>query len=201
MNLIMICRMVCLILDALSQAVNAVIANSVEAGRILLASQQLAECRAQNNPYQNVWMPGLGIQNLQWAADPCQKEQEAVDQLQQQAAAAGNQVATQQLGGAPAPQLATSVDPTPNTDPAIPMNEYIPAQGAQNAWSPLELNEIMEMIVQEAGDVEIDDMDLDEILNKMLYYKLWCPWGLPGTHNLKWKYQPKNPKWISQWLP
>lgn len=203
MNSLTICLMVCLLLDSLNQAVNATIASSVGAARLLLAAQQLQECREQNNPYRNSWLPGLASPKLQWAVDPCQKEQEAVDQLNEQGAAGGNQVATLQLGGAPAPQLAMSVDPVPNPDPAVPLSEYVVPEpnGPQNNWTPVEPEDIIEMIIQEMGEQEINDADMEEILTSMRYVQMWCPWGGPGTHNLKWKYQPKSSTWINKWCP
>ena len=202
----MICPMVFFILELLNQAANAAIADNVGAGRLLLASQQLQECRVNNNPYKNSWFPGLAPNSLQWAPDPCAKEQEAVDNLMKQSAAEGNQVATQQLGGAPAPQLAVAVDPVPNTDPAIPMNEYVtPQPGAQNNWSPIVPEDVMEMILDQYPEDQEppEDMMLDEILDGMYKYMLWCPWGEPGRKNAKWKfiYKPLNSNWVGNWVP
>ena len=202
----MTCLMVFLFLESLNQAANAAIAANVGAGRLLLASQQLRECREANNPYKNSWMPGLAPANLQWAPDPCAEQEEALQNLMKQGAAEGNQVATQQLGGAPAPQLAESTDPTPNTDPAIPMNEYVvPTQGAQNQWSPIVPEDVMDMILDNyPEDAEPpEEMMLDEILEHMLYYIMWCPWGQPGTKNAKWKliYKPINSQWVGNWTP
>ncbi|UOH27071.1 nonstructural protein 2 [Galliform chaphamaparvovirus 15] len=205
----MICHLVAFILELLNQAANAVTASSVGAGRLLLASQQLAECRQRADPRapMNSWMPGLHSQNLLWAPDPCQKEQDAVDQLQQQAAAGGNQVATQQLGGAPAPQLAEATDPVPNPDPAVPENEFaVPYPHTQNQWSPILPEDVVDMIVDHyrENDYGPPDQDmLDEILEMMKIYHLWCPWGGPGVKNLKWrmKYQPPAHDWIGKWVP
>ncbi|QRK03695.1 nonstructural protein 2 [Duck-associated chapparvovirus 2] len=197
--------MVYFVLDALNQAVNAAVAHSVGVGRLVLAAQQLQDCREQNNPHRNSWLPGMPAQNLQWAADPCQKEQDQVDELMKQSAAAGNQVATQQLGGAPAPQLAESTDPVGNTDPAIPMSEYVvPQVGAQNPWSPVLPEDALEAILMEYQDQEPpEDMILDEILEMMRYFLLWCPWGGPGRKNLKWRfrYNPNNSDWAGKWIP
>nr|WPV87703.1 nonstructural protein 2 NS2 [Chaphamaparvovirus anseriform 7] len=197
--------MVFLFLDALAQAANAAIARSVGVGRLVLAAQQLAECRQNNNPFKQSWIPGAVSSNLQWAADPCQNEQEALDNLIQQGQPEGNQVATQQLGGAPAPQLAESTDPVGNTDPAIPANEFIvPAPGAQDSWSPILPEDALDAILMEYQEEEPpEEMLLDEILEGMRYYLLWCPWGGPGVKNLKWKFQykPKNSSWINRWVP
>lgn len=194
-----------LFLEQLNQAVNAAIATSVGAGRLVLAAAQLQECRNQNNPHRNSWIPGMAAQNLQWAADPCQTQQEEVDQLIAQGAAEGNQVATQQLGAAPAPQLAESVDPVPNTDPAVPLSEFVvPEPGAQNPWSPVLPEEVMDMIIDlYEGEEPPEQMLLDNILDQMRYYLLWCPWGGPNLKNLKWhfKYKPKNSNWVGNWVP
>nr|QMI57952.1 nucleoprotein [Wood duck chaphamaparvovirus] len=143
--------------------------------------------------------------NLQWAQDPCQKQQEQVDNLIEQGAAAGNQVATLQLGGAPAPQLAAADDPVPTTDPAIPMNEFVvPQPGAQNVWSPLIPEDVLDMIVDYyEGQGPPDQEMLEEIEEQMRYYLLWCPWGEPGRKNQKWnfKYRPINSTWVGNWKP
>lgn len=200
----MTCLRVYLFLDALNKAVNAVIAESVPAGRLILAAQQLEACRQKNNPYRDLWMPGLAPVRVAWAPDPCQKEQEEIQQLQNQGAAAGNQVATQQLGGAPAPQLASAQDPVPSTDPSIPANEYdIPMEGANNQWSPLIPEDVLDMIIDQMGDQPIDQEMQDDLMEMFKYVKLWCPWGGPATWNLKWKfkYHPKNSDWMGKWKP
>ncbi|UOH27030.1 nonstructural protein 2 [Chaphamaparvovirus galliform5] len=145
--------------------------------------------------------------NLMWAQDPCRAQQTEVDNLIEQGAAAGNQAATMQLGGAPAPILAQATDPVPNMDPAVPLNEFVtPEPGANNQWEPLLPDDILAMIVeeyerehQEPPDVEM----LDEILEGMKKYQLWCPWGEPGRKNAKWnfKYKPINSTWVGNWLP
>ncbi|UOH27042.1 nonstructural protein 2 [Galliform chaphamaparvovirus 8] len=202
-----ICLLVCLSLEQLNAIANAVTAKSVGAGRLLLAAQQLQDCRERNNPYKESWLPGFPAQNLAWATDPCQKEQEAVDNLLQQGAAGGNQVATQQLGGAPAPQLAEATDPVGNTDPAIPANEFTtPEPGAQNIWSPIAPQDVIDMIVdmwQEQQENPPEPMLLDSILDQMRMYQLWCPWGEPGRKNARWKfiYKPINSRWVGNWLP
>lgn len=204
LNLIMMLPLVYLILDALNAAANAVTASSVGAGRLILAAQQLQDCLEKNNPYQNNWLPGMVAQNTQWLPNPCQGEQEQVEALQNQAAAGGNQVASMQLGAAPAPQLAEATDPVPSTNPAIPANEWdVPEHGANNQWSPIEPEEIIEMIIQELGDQPRDEEMIQDILEGMKYVQLWCPWGGPKTRNLKWKFQyrPNNSDWIGKWCP
>ncbi|QRK03683.1 nonstructural protein 2, partial [Duck-associated chapparvovirus 1] len=192
--------------DALNQAVNAAVAASVGVGRLVLAAQQLQDCREQNNPHKSSWLPGMPAQNLQWATDPCQKEQEQVDNLMKQSAAEGNQVATQQLGGAPAPQLAEATDPVGNTDPAVPQSEYVvPVPGAQNSWSPILPEDALDAILMEYNEEggPWDEEMVDDILDMMRYFLLWCPWGGPGRKNLKWRFQynPANSDWAGRWIP
>lgn len=144
--------------------------------------------------------------NVKWAAqDPCQKEQEQVDNLIAQGAAGGNQQATMQLGAAPAPILAESRDPVPNTDPAVPLSEYVvpPPEGAQNQWSPIVPEEVLDMIVDNMEGEVADQEMLDEILDGMKKYLMWCPWGEPGRKNAKWnfKYKPINSTWVGNWIP
>nr|QMI57903.1 nucleoprotein [Chestnut teal chaphamaparvovirus] len=205
LNLHMTCLMVNLFLDALAKAANAAIAESVGVGRLVLAAQQLKECREKTNPYKESWLPGMPAQNIQWGADPCRTEQEQVDALIQQSAAKGNQVATQQMGGAPAPQLAETTDPVGNTDPAIPANEFVtPQQGAQDVWSPLLPEDALDVIMMHyEGDLEpVRDL-IEEMEEDMKYYLLWCPWGEKGRKNAKWnfKYKPINSSWVGNWAP
>ncbi|QMI57838.1 nucleoprotein [Chestnut teal chaphamaparvovirus 3] len=150
-------------------------------------------------------MQGMRTQNLNWAPDPCQKEQDAVNQLMEaDEQGGGDRVATQQLGGAPAPQLAHPEDPVPNMDPAVPGNEFVtPDPGAHNQWMPMEAEDLLEMFFQALRDDPIDPMEIEQILNPVRILHLWCPWGGPGVKDLKWSmhYHPKNSKWIGKWLP
>lgn len=201
--------MVVLILEPITQAVNAVIAGNSAAARLLLASNQLNECILRNDPRApgNSWLPGMISQQNQWGPDPCAKEREAVESLQQQAA--GNQAAAlQNLGAAPAPQLAHPQDPVPSTDPAIPVSEYVaPDPGMNSPWDTPNQEEIVNMIVEEflqqrAAELTDEDlMEIESIFNVTRKLILWCPWGLPGVRNLKWKYSPKNIDWLRKWVP
>ncbi len=118
------------------------------------------------------------------------RSRKLVDNLMKQSAAEGNQVATQQLGAAPAPQLAIAVDPVPNTDPAIPMNEYVtPQPGAQNNWSPIVPEDVMEMILEIIEDQDPpEDMMLDQILDGMYKYMMMVSMGGTREKNAKWKF-------------
>lgn len=200
-----------LFLDALRQAADAVLASSADAARTVLAAQQALEaCRNQNNPGLpgNSWIQGMKAQNLVWAPDPCQQEQAALDNLNKQSAVEGNQEAIQGLGGAPAPQLATDWDPTPQTDPAIPESEYIvPEPGAASPFLPLTDEELRDLFFQAMKEIPLDqemiEQFVDPIMSAVKYYHLWCPWGGPGVHQLKWKlkYKPNNQDWIGKWCP
>nr|QMI57898.1 nucleoprotein [Chestnut teal chaphamaparvovirus] len=201
---------VCLLLDILNQAVNAAAAKSADAARMLLTAQQTLEaCRNMNNPGLpgNSWIQGARMQQAMWAPDPCAAEQEAVDTLMEQGAAGGNQVATQGVGGAPAPQLATDYDPVPNLDPAISASEFaVPDPGAVNRFLPLSEEDLLEILHDALRD-RAEDMEWDEHIRNILEgrkkYLLWCPWGGPGVKDLKWtfKYRPKNHHWIGKYLP
>nr|QMI57787.1 nucleoprotein [Pacific black duck chaphamaparvovirus] len=192
------------ILDRVQQAANAVIASSAPAARLALAAQQLAECQERNNP-RSLWLPGMVPQQAQWAPNPCAEEENTLANLQQDASG-GKVVPAGNLGAAVAPQLATSEDPTPSMDPAIPMSEFTaPEPGMNNMWAdPIDAPDLMDMIIANLPEPTDQEMqDLDEILHRARMYQLWCPWGGPGVHNLKWKmqYKPKNQEWIGKWLP
>lgn len=192
------------ILDRVQNAANAALVSSAAAARLGLAAQQLAECREKNNP-RSLWLPGMVPQQAQWAPDPCQEEENTLESLQRDAGG-GKVVPAGNLGAAVAPQLATSQDPTPATDPAIPMSEFVaPAPGASNMWTDtMTVREFMEIIMQDLPSPTDEElMQLDEILNRVRVVHLWCPWGGPPVHNLKWKmeYKPKNQDWIGHWLP
>nr|QMI57848.1 nucleoprotein [Chestnut teal chaphamaparvovirus] len=200
--------MVVLILERANQAVNAVIADNSQAARLLLAAQQLNECINRNDPRApgNSWLPGVVDSRNQWAPDPCAKEREAVESMQE--AIAGEKVAAlQNLGAAVAPQLAHPQDPIPNTDPAVPSSEFVvPDPGQNNPFNPLTEEEIMELIEQgmreplEEWDEHMRDLS-NQISTVMRRLILWCPWGGPGMKNLKWQYKPKNEDWLNKWVP
>lgn len=208
--------MVVLILERSNQAVNAVIASNSQAARLLLAAQQLNECINRNDPRSpgNSWIPGMVDSKSQWAPDPCAKEREAVESIQQ--AIAGEKVAAlQNLGAAVAPQLAHPQDPIPNTDPAVPSSEFVvPDPGQDNPLNPLTHQEIMELIEEGMREdpMEVPEDLLEEwdrmVQNQMNQIStvtkrliLWCPWGGPGVKNLKWEYKPKNIDWLNKWVP
>nr|QMI57906.1 nucleoprotein [Chestnut teal chaphamaparvovirus] len=203
--------MVYLILERANRAVNAVIASNSQAARLLLAANQLNECILRNDQRApgNSWLPGMTDLKNQWGPDPCAKEREAVESIQKEVA--GNQVpALQNLGAAPAPQLAHPADPTPNTDPAIPGSEFVvPDPGQNNPFQPLTHEEIMELI-EEGQRMAVEDlqehlMEIQEQMNQIYGVTkkliLWCPWGGPGVRNLRWKYEPKNSDWLRKWVP
>nr|WPV87707.1 nonstructural protein 2 NS2 [Chaphamaparvovirus anseriform 8] len=202
--------MVVLILERANRIANVLIAKSQGMGRLILASQQLQECIEKNNPYnpQNQWMPGMLAQNLMHQADPCADQRQEVEELMNQSAAGGNKVATSELGGAPAPQLATAGDPTPNTDPAIALNEFVvPSPDMQNNWSPVNAadvwNEWMKEWEERGGGEIPEDME-DDLLLPMFHLELWCPWWIPEARkSRKWKlkYHPRNDAWMGRWKP
>lgn len=203
----MMFHMVVLFLERANRAVNAVAARSVARGRLIIASQQLQECRQQNDPRspQNSWLPGMQSQNLMWQVDPCEEQQKAMDELIQQSAQGQNRVATAQVGGAPVPQLAESTDSVTNTDPAIPMNEWDTPdpQGPENNWLDApDPYELWDEIMQEMRDQDLADSMEEDILQVMLHYQEWCPWGGPSEKRKKWFwYKPIISAWITRWKP
>nr|QMI57804.1 nucleoprotein [Pacific black duck chaphamaparvovirus] len=203
--------MVNLILERANRIANAAIAANSQAARLLLAAQQLDECIQRNDPRApgNSWLPGVVNPNNQWGPDPCGKERETLESMQQ--SIAGEKVAAlQNLGAAVAPQLAHPQEPTPNTDPAVPASEYVvPDPGQDNPFMAMSHDEIMELIEQGAQQA-IEDFQthlaeiaeaMDTIYGATRKVILWCPWGGPPVRNLKWQYKPKNDSWLNKWAP
>lgn len=192
--------------ERVQQAADAVLASSVGAARLALVAQQLADCRQANNP-RSQWLPGMVPQQAMWAADPCLPLENELASLQTEAAGE-KEVPAGNLGAAVAPQLATEGDPVPNMDPAIPAQEFTAGEpGASNRWAETwGPEDLLEMIIEEMGDRPLtsEEMeDLESILEMTQVVHLWCPWGGPGTKNLKWKmkYNPRNQGWLGKWAP
>lgn len=203
----------------------AVAAKEAAAARLILASNQLAECRENNNPYN--WM-GQPTRAAMFGPDPCleqERERHEADQAVQaadqriagattsdiaaiQAGAASNAPSVQDLASAPAPQLATGYDPVGITDPSIPLSEYsVPSPGMQSLWSPLSIDAVMEMILDEMEWEKVEEevrqkvlVILDGLVENMDNFGKWWSWG-KGPKSLKIKFKPKNQKWIGMWSP
>ncbi|UOH27079.1 nonstructural protein 2 [Galliform chaphamaparvovirus 17] len=204
-----------ILLERANIAVNALIAKQAAAARLLVASQSLAKCREQNNPY----LPGnsgpFGPSRAQlYGPDPCltqEKELAGATTAHMEAVALAQKSAAptaQDLQAAPAPQLSSSYD-VPDTDPAVPETEHIvPAPALNNTWSPNSLLEIMDMIAQEIEtsdpgwltDAEMIDQ-LEIIYRQGLAFLHWLPGLYPTKPRKPYKYQPKNENWIGKWAP
>lgn len=197
--------LICTFVERMNIAANAIIAKEAEAARLLLATQALQKCIQQNDPRGpgNTWL-GIVPQQAQWAPDPCQNERDTVAQMQEQTAADSNVPALQNLQAAPAPQLATTQDPVPAQDPMIPESEFTaPDPGINNMFSPQLPGNLEAMILGELGeDVDQEMRDqVQDLLNATRVVRMWCPWGGPGTWNLKLIYKPKNERWLGKWIP
>nr|WPD49023.1 MAG: nonstructural protein 2 [Protoparvovirus sp.] len=191
-----------IILERATRAVNAVIARQAQAARVLLAAQNLQQCREQNNPY----APGnflLGPSLSQrWGPDPC---------LTQEKELAEAQLLASQIAGAPtpaaphaavAPELSDSFDLNQNLDPSIPETEFItPDPCLNNMWSPDSIeqimNEIWEEMEQQGGG---SDQEMETLLQNITTLLLWVPKkGI--KRNKKYQFHPNNQKWIGHWAP
>ncbi|UOH27046.1 nonstructural protein 2 [Galliform chaphamaparvovirus 9] len=197
-------------------AANAVIAREAAAARLLMASQSLAQCREQNNPFLpgNMGPFGPNIRQLMYAPDPCEeqeKELAGATTAHQDAVALAQRSAAptvQDLQSAPAPQLSSSWDVN-NLDPGIPITEFlVPAPSLESSWSPTDLDMVMEMIQMELdqiapGSPTDEEMieQLDQIRHNLVLFLMWSPWDTPPKKRKPFQYQPKNEGWIGSYLP
>lgn len=203
-------------LEQVNQAANAVIAAEAGAARVLLAAQNLDQCRRENNPYQ----PGnflLGPpRNLMWAQDPCHQEEAELA-----SATADHQAAQQlaQISGAPtpadpsaavAPVLSDTYDMNMAFDPIVPETEFTtPSPSLSNQWSPDSILNAL-ALVQEQMEVMYPDTcsssetseEMELILEDIQNLGRWCPWDRPLRRpRKKYQYLPKNKNWIGKWVP
>ncbi|UOH27074.1 nonstructural protein 2 [Galliform chaphamaparvovirus 16] len=181
-----------------------------------MASQSLAECREQNNPYLpgNSGPFGPNLRQLMYAPDPCEEQEQELagaTQAHLDAVALAQKSAAptiQDLQAAPAPQLSSSWDIN-NTDPSIPISEFlVPAPSLESSWSPTDLDNIMAMIQDELehiapGSTSDEEMivELDRIRHNAVLFLMWNPWNLKPYKRKKYQYLPKNKKWIGSYLP
>ncbi|QEJ80803.1 NP [avian chapparvovirus BR_DF10] len=195
-------------------AANAVIAEQAAAARLLLAQQNLARCREENNPF----LPGrnpFGVPTkLMWAPDPCttqEKELAGATTAHADAVAAAqvsNAPTAQDLPSAPAPQLSDSWD-TAATNPAIPESEFtVPNPSVQNSWSPTTVMEILDMIAQEMEAQEAGSSsnasiveEMDTLEQNIIAFQQWWAWGPVKRTKCKFQFNPKNANWIGKWVP
>lgn len=211
---------VLIFVELVNIAANAAFVKQVEAARLLLTGNQLAECRQRTNPYLSGGLAGsIGNQRLMFAPDPCAQEAKdhaaalagatTKDQPAAQLSQTSNAPTAQDLASAPAPQLATAYDPVGNTDPAIPESEFVvPSPGMQSLWSPSSIEEVMEKIwadmdweeLEEKMQIQVMEI-LDDLEENARRAKLWWCWGTPSPMPHKLKFQPRNQSWVGKWAP
>ncbi|QHB35440.1 putative accessory protein NP-F [Capuchin kidney parvovirus] len=120
-----------------------------------------------------------------------------------------NAPTAQDLAAAPAPQLATAYDPIGNTDPAIPEQEYhTPSPGSLSIWSPLSLEETMNMIAQELEWERLQTQITQQVLQILqdleenaAIAKKWWSWGKRKTKKHGIRFQPPSQAWVGIWAP
>lgn len=196
-----LCKICLILLERLNLAVNAVIAEQAAAARLVLASQALAECRQQNNPY----LPGnnpLGPSRAQmYGPDPCLEQEKELAEAQAARAAAqiSNAPTEQNTAAAPAVQLADTWDSSELYQPET-INADLPE--LESMYQPMQVMEVVHEILQRIGeeptDEELGEMEILE--EGMRAVSLWIP--LPIRQS-KFKYQLKlrNPGWVGRWVP
>nr|WOX03048.1 nonstructural protein 2 [Psittaciform chaphamaparvovirus 6] len=217
LHLIILFKILLIVAERVNLAVNAVIAREAAAARLLLASQALAQCRRETNPYLPENRGILGPTRAQlYGPDPCQTQEKelagATTEHQAAVALAQRSAAPtpQDTQSAPAPQLSdTFWMNNPNQDPSIPVSEDIPPDPSlANMWSPTSLLETMEMIaaemeVQEEGSSSISE-NLDElelIFENGAVLLQWDCWKKPKRGRKPYNFQPNNAEWVGQWVP
>ncbi|UOH27066.1 nonstructural protein 2 [Galliform chaphamaparvovirus 13] len=202
-------------LELVNLAANAVIAKQAAAARLALASQSLAQCREQTNPY----LPGnsgpFGPTRAQlYGPDPCleqEKELAAATTAHQDAVALAQRSAAptpQDLQSAPAPQLSSTWDVN-DTDPGIPISEFlVPVPMLNNSWSPDSLDDVLAAIAMELEEIapgSTSDSEVEEqmeiIRENMVSFLLWSPWDRKPRKRKPFQYRPNNKDWIGRWVP
>nr|WOX03044.1 nonstructural protein 2 [Psittaciform chaphamaparvovirus 5] len=197
-------------------AANAIIAQQAAAARLLLASQSLAKCREETNPY----LPGnrgpFGPSRQQiWGPDPCATQEKELagattDHMAATALAQHSAAPTaQDVQAAPAPQLSEAWVGEPLLDPAIPESEVqVPSPALSNDWSPTTLLQVMDMIAEqmeadEAGSTASEAMEeeLELVFQNMYLFLSWDAWKRPKRSRRPFQYLPNNADWIGSWLP
>ncbi|TRZ05897.1 hypothetical protein HGM15179_021209 [Zosterops borbonicus] len=149
--------------ERLNSAVNAVIAEQAAAARVLLASQALAECRQQNNPY----LPGASLfgptRSQMYGPDPCLEQEKELAEAQAAKAAAqiSNAPTEQNTAVAPAIQLADTWDSSELFQPDT-MNVDLPE--LESMWSPTSVEEILDMIAGNLGEEGGEDEELERLM-------------------------------------
>lgn len=185
-------------------AANALIAKQAADAKLLLAAQQLAECREQTNP----WLPGNSPfgppQRAMWAPDPCAEQVEAVREAEtlQQAAAALTRpspaTGTQDLTQQPVAQLSQTNISDILYDPTQTEAEFAP--NLENWWSPTSIEDVMIRLAEEMGGMgEEDEEEMELVYNNLVTLIHWSWQGPPKRKRKKYKLNLENVKWTS-WL-
>lgn len=203
-----------ILLELVNLAANAVIAKQAEAARLLLATQALAKCREENNPYDPGSNP-LGPSRLQmWGPDPCEIQEKDVAQAKAALAASQTSAAPtpQNLASQPAAQLSVTWD-----DSGLFLPETVNAElpELESQWDPQGVEEVMNQIAQEM--MQIDHVNLrgvgqefpsNEVLELMevveeglTIWSLWIPDPIKWPKKLRWQLQLKDPGWAKKWEP
>lgn len=195
------------ILELVNIAANARIAEQAAEARMLLASQALAQCRAENNPYLPGNNPlGLGRQHM-YGPDPCLDQERdlasatAEHQAAQQAAQIANAPAQSSTAAAPAVQMSDTWDPSELFDPVILNVDMSPS--LQCMWSPTAVEDVMEslavaMDLEQAGNEVWEEMEV--VWNNMFSLIHWDP-DHPTKPRKGFVLKPKNSGWMNHWVP
>lgn len=189
-------------------AANAAIVEQAAAARLLLASQALAQCRAENNPFapSNIFGPSRA---QMWGPDPCleQEKELAGATVDHQAAQAAAQIANaptaQNLAAQPGTQLSNTWEPSELFDEVLQNTDY---PEMESLWSPTSVEDVMEMI---AAQMELENQDqweqageeLDKFRKNMQALLMWSPDHQTHILNNRLKLKLKNQHWIGMWLP
>lgn len=207
-HLLMFLKIVLSFLERANMAANAVIVEQAAAARLLLASQALAKCREENNPFSpsNIFGPSRA---QMWGPDPClQQEKElagaTVDhQAAQSAAQIANAPTAQNLAAQPGTQLSNTWEPSELFDEVLQNTNY---PELQSPWSPTSVENVMEMI---AVEMELEDQEaweqageeLDKYRKNMLALHMWLPNHQTYVLSKPLSLKLKNQRWIGMWLP
>nr|QSH48280.1 NP [Chufflevirus sp.] len=200
-------KMSIIILERVNIAANALIAEQAAAARMLLASQALAQCRAENNPYTPGNNPlGLGRQQM-YGPDPCLDQERdlasatAEHQAAQQAAQIANAPAQSSTTAAPAVQMSDTWESSELFDPVILNVELEPS--LQCMWSPTALEDVMEtlavqMDLEQAGSEVWEEMEI--VWQNMVSLIHWDP-DSPTKPRKGFVLKPRNSGWMNHWAP
>lgn len=203
-------KMLITFLERVNIAANAVIAEQAAAARLLLASQALAQCREENNPFlpSNPFGPSL---SQRWGPDPCleqEKELAGATTAHQEAAAAAqisNAPASQNLAAAPGTQLSNTWEPSELFEGTLQNTDY---PQLQSMWSPTSVEDVLEMIAvqmeaDQVGEMMWEEMgeELDRLRRNMTALLCWDISHQTVRRRLRLRLTLTNTTWIGSWSP